>query len=157
MDNSNCGGDAESFELPFGGPLISYAEYSYDSKGGRTGVRRFRVPPFSRLNLEGEGSLPADGTQSGPATLTERWPPAQYDPRIEFILMRSKRRLGVEYRRFIGGKLTLTGFVKEPLPAGDDGDTGESGEYRKFNPVDIPEARLERMARLALERALGDS
>jgi len=159
MDDSDLDSNVESVEVPYGGPIIALAEYGYDSKGERIGVRRFRVPPLSAF-----GPLPA--RPSPPAPLPEgegSLEESQYDPRIEFILMRSGRRLGVEYRRFINGKLALKGFVKEQYvdelgPSdGDAEGAGESGEYRNFNPVDIPEARLERMARLALERALGDS
>ncbi len=53
--------------------------------------------------------------------ITLPWPrPSQYDPRIELVLMRSERRLGVEYRRFILGKLALVGFVTEEPPPSDD-------------------------------------
>ena len=90
------------------------------------------------------------GPEKGPAALADCSPPTQYDPRIKLDLMRSGRRLGVRYRRFIGGKLALTGFVEEPRgPADHDTDgTGKIEEYRRFKPVGIPKARLERMARL---------
>ncbi len=71
--------------------------------------------------------------------------------------MRSAHRLGVEYRRFIGGKLALIGFLEEQYaeePGPSDYDphrTGEIEEFHEFNPVGVPTARLERMAQFALK------
>ncbi len=79
----------------------------------------------------------------------------QYDPRIEMVLMRSGHRLGAEYRRFIQGKLALTGFVEEPWPSDHDPHrAGEIEEFHEFNPVGVPTARLERMAQFALKKIL---
>ena len=80
-------------------------------------------------------------------------PHGKYDPRIEFVLMRNGRRLGVEYRRFIQGKLALTGFVEEPGDPAHDGKTAAGGEFRRCGARGIAKARLRRIARLALEAA----
>ncbi len=92
---------------------------------------------------------PAAGTIALP------WPQRrQYDPRIELVLMRSERRLGVEYRRFILGKLALVGFVTEEPPPSDDAveAAGENEEFHECDPLGLPKARLERMAKIALHK-----
>ena len=72
------------------------------------------------------------------ATLRRR---AKYDSRVELVLMRSGSRLGVEYRRFIQGKLALKGFVaEEPWPTGyGEEPAGDDDVFRPFDPVGIPE------------------
>ncbi len=66
----------------------------------------------------------------------------------------------MEYRRFIGGKLALIGFLEEQYaeePGPSDYDphrAGEIEEFHEFNPVGVPKARLEQMAQFALEKIL---
>jgi hypothetical protein len=82
---------------------------------------------------------------------------AKYDPRVEFVLMRNGRRLGLEYHRFIEGKLALIGFVEEPGACANDFEGMEDGEYVEFDARGVPEARLRRIARLAIEKILKDN
>ncbi len=96
---NDCSSDSQiqTVEVPQTGAIISRSVYYYDREGNRLGPR-------------------CSASRSGPAARAVRSPHGQYDPRIEFILMRSGRRLGVEYRRFVNGKLALIGFVRSLGP-----------------------------------------
>ena len=136
MNDSKSDSHIQTFKVLQTGAIISSSVHYYDREGNRLAPRR-------------------STSRSGPAARAVRSPHGQYDPRIEFILMRSGRRLGVEYRRFIGGKLALTGFVEEPGPSDyDPHRAGEIEEFHEFNPVGVPKARLEQMAQFALEKIL---
>ena len=123
---NDCSSDSQiqTVEVPQTGAIISRSVYYYDREGNRLGPR-------------------CSASRSGPAARAVRSPHGQYDPRIEFILMRSGRRLGVEYRRFVNGKLALIGFVEEPGPSDyDPHRAGEIEEFHEFNPVGVPKARF---------------
>ena len=71
------------------------------------------------------------------------------DGRIEFDLMHDGRRLGVRFRRFVRGKLAISGFVDED--ASPRCGRIEPAGFRACDAAGFAEARLRRMARLALE------
>ena len=71
------------------------------------------------------------------------------DGRIEFVLMHDGRRLGVRFRRFVRGKLAVSGFVDEE--ASPRCGEREPAGFRECDAAGFAEARLRRMARVALE------